>query len=122
MTNPDALLFPIKQSLGSAVHHIVQSNAGEFEGEVVTKLEDLKPGMRVVAWNSIAITVQEIDGAKGTGISNAAMVFLEHGTDDRNCWVAIGMANLRGITKMEMSSSEQEDTSAPEFSPSAPKQ
>lgn len=60
--------------------------------------------MQVVAWGNIAITIKEINGAEGTGLSGpSVLVCLEHGKDDRNCWVAAGMINLRGVTHLSKS-------------------
>ncbi len=98
--------FRIKEYNGSAVRY----RTAEGFGEIVSGLEDLKPGMEVVAWESMLITVTEVTGSKAEGQSGGALVFLEHGADDRHCWVAWGAANLRGVTKLQITT-EPEGTS-----------
>ncbi len=52
--------------------------------------------------NYAAVSEKE-DGTRGD-----LMGLLAFGEDDRKCWVCTGLVNLRGVTKLEISSSESE--------------
>lgn len=95
-----ALGWSVREYMGSPLCYYI---TGEGPGEIVKNLDELKPGMQVVAWGQTLITVDvidPIDPTKAKGLTGGTHAFLEHGGDDRQCWVCTGLANLRGVTKM----------------------
>lgn len=77
----------------------------------LTAREDLKPGDQILIPALIGgyhrMTIEEGDGSLKDGTLMAktghSAAFLRFGEDDRKCWVATGMINLRGLAKLSVS-------------------
>jgi hypothetical protein len=60
---------------------------------------DLQVGAEVYC-NGVKLTLTSPSQAKST--SSDWLYFIQRGGDDRNCWVCNGVANLRAVTKLEL--------------------
>jgi hypothetical protein len=81
--------------LGWTIREYYGQDVCWLDGTVITDKDSLKEGYEFLAggWKFIA------KGQNGElcGYNDHTMCVLRFGEDDRNCWVAVGFVNRRGI-------------------------
>jgi hypothetical protein len=71
----------------------------------ITREDALKPGMAVLVADlggGYALYVVESTGEGLGGRSGEMVAFFEFGQDDRQCWICTGVANLKGLERLEI--------------------
>ncbi len=83
-----------------------RSRAKEYEASIIRGLDDLKVGDEVFAYCNMPITITEVNGDTATGEQEHLLMVLEHGKDDRNCWVAGCMINKLCLDRVDFKGTE----------------
>ena len=70
-----------------------------FDGRVLTDLEDIDVGSKVVFHDNICrlkpvATIEAVRGRKAYASSGSIGYILEYGNDDRNCWACTDVVNV----------------------------
>ena len=75
----------------------------DFEPQNLFSKNDLKPGDLIICWGAIAkVGVSSNGEYLGRSLDEGTLYFLEFSTDDRECWVCGGVANLKSIMKLNL--------------------
>lgn len=89
--------WTVKEYLGSSCFLV--SDPTET---IIDTLDGLRVGDEIVVWRTWIVTVEKVEGRKAMARTGRLSVPMEFDIDDRHCWVATAMINLKAVEKLTM--------------------
>ena len=108
---PEKLKWVIREYIGSEIHKSLEPGPDGYPVPL-TRFEDLQEGDEVYAWDgSMQFTVRKDESGRLYGaVGGRLQVFLEFAQDDRKCWVAAAVVNLKGLRRLELRRSQKDQS------------
>lgn len=104
------LNWVIREYIGSEIHKSLEPGPDGYPVPL-TRFEDLQEGDEVYAWDGqMKFTVRKGEDGSLHGGDERHYVLLQFAQDDRKCWVAAGVVNLKGLRRLELRRSQKDQS------------